>query len=223
MTFEETPAARDDMVIFSDALSVLQAIDGLGSWPDLLVRLLAAISDLILRYEVKVILQWIPGHAGVAGNEIVDALAKKGSLVPTPKGPSTFESARRSIREWETRQWNKNWDESDKGRGVWQQLKRPNRADPWWKLRRREQAAIAQFRTGHCPIGAYFGRFRPNFDSRCRHCLEAEETVEHLLLDCPALREERVDGNGQLFVPNLYGDLAVLRSTSVFVLRTLRD
>ena len=49
-----------------------------------MVRLLLVISDLILRYKVKVVLQWIPSHAGVIGNEIADALAKKGSLVPTP-------------------------------------------------------------------------------------------------------------------------------------------
>ena len=48
-----------------------------------MVRLLLVISDLILRYKVKVVLQWIPSHAGVIGNEIAEALAKKGSLVPT--------------------------------------------------------------------------------------------------------------------------------------------
>ena len=60
-------------------------------------------------------------------------------------------------------------------------------------------------------------------DSRCRNCGEAEETVEHVLSECPALREYRVDGNGQLFVPSLYGDVSQLRDTAGFILRALRE
>ena len=212
-----------DVVILTDALSVLQAIDGLGTWPARMVSLLLVISDLILRYGVKVVLQWIPSHAGVTGNEIADSLAKKGSLVPTSNGAASFESARRTIREWEARQWFKSWDENLTGRGVWVSLKRPDRSDPWWRLRRREQAAVAQFRTGHCPIGAYFGRFRPNYDTRCRHCREDDETVEHVLTGCRALQEDRVDVNGRPFAPGLYGSLATLSSTGGFILRALRE
>ena len=127
------------------------------------------------------------------------------------------------IRGWAAAEWHKNWDETDKGRGVWQFLKRPSRVDPWWKLRRRESATISQFRTGHCPIGAYFSRYRPEVDSRCRNCGEAKETVEHVLSEYPALREYRVDGNGQSFVPSLYGDVSQLRDTAGFILRALRE
>ena len=63
----------------------------------------------------------------------------------------------------------------------------PNRVDPWWRLNKSEQALISQFRTGHCPIEAYFARFRPNFDSRCRRCREEEETVEQIPLECPRI------------------------------------
>ncbi|KAH9488587.1 hypothetical protein Btru_061696 [Bulinus truncatus] len=54
-----------------------------------------------------------------------------------------------------------------------------------------EQALIAQFHTGHCHIGAYFGRLRPNVDILCRHCREVEETVDHLLFECPGLADHK--------------------------------
>ena len=156
-------------------------------------------------------------------NEVADSLAKRGSLTPALNEPCSFESARRTIRAWETERWYLSWDVSLKGREVWKCLKRPNRADAWWKLRRREQAVLAQFRSGHCPIGAYFGRFRPNYDTRCRNCMEAEETVDHVLYECHALSSLRVGEDGRPFVPCLYGDLSDLRSTATFVLRALRE
>ena len=72
-------------------------------------------------------------------------------------------------------------------------------------------------------MGAYFIRFRPEVDSRCRNCEEAEETVQHVLSKCPALHELRVDGNGQLLVPTLYGSVSQLHDTAGFLLRALRE
>ena len=70
-------------------------------------------------------------------------------------------------------------------------------------------------------MGAYFGRFRPNYDTRCRHCREDDETVEHVLTGCRVLQEDRVDMNGRPFVPSLYGSAATLSSTGGFILRAL--
>ena len=54
----------------------------------------------------------------------------------------------------------------------------------------------------HCPVGSYFARFRPNYDDRCRHCGESEETVDHVLNECPQLNELR----GRMSVTSdLYG------------------
>jgi len=66
------------IVIFSDSLCVLQSLgaSGLGSNPGLLVRARQILHrQLVVHNIIK--LSWIPGHAGVAGNEFVDSIAKQ--------------------------------------------------------------------------------------------------------------------------------------------------
>ena len=76
----------------------------------------AAILGLYLRHGVKITLQWIPGHAGVPGNEVVDSLAKRGSLlVPVEEEACSMETAAHLIRGWIAAEWHKSWDETDKG------------------------------------------------------------------------------------------------------------
>ena len=88
---DDGSAARADVVLFTDALSILQAINGMGEWPWRLKRMTAAISGLISSHGVKVTLQWIPGHAGVPGNEVVDQLAKRGVPAGARRGRTMFD------------------------------------------------------------------------------------------------------------------------------------
>ena len=113
------------------------------------------------------------------------------SLSLTYEAPSTFQQATAKIRDWVHEKWLKAWDESNKARRVWQHMRRPDRASPWWKLPRAEQSIIAQCRTGHCPVGAYFARLRQIYNDRCRHCSESEENIDHILRECPQLRQLR--------------------------------
>ena len=152
---------------------------------------------------------------------MADSLAREAVLaVPTYEAPSTFQQTTAKIREWVHEKWIKAWDESDKARRVWQHMRRPDRDSPWWKLPRAEQSIIAQCRTGHCPVGAYFARLRQNYNDRCRHCGESEENVEHILRECPQLRQLR----GRLSVePDLYGNAEVLHRTAKFLTEALRE
>ena len=107
---------------------------------------------------------------------MADSLALEAALaVPTYEAPCTFQQATAKIREWVNEKWIKAWDVSDKARRVWQHMRRPYRYLPWWKLPMAEQSIIAQSRTGHGPVGAYFARLCQNYNDRCQHCGESEE------------------------------------------------
>ena len=76
-------------------------------------------------------------------------------------------------------------------------------------------------------FGAFFAKFRPNFDDRCRHCGSDAETVDHLLNECPtfaAARQAIQSRKGQTVTVTLYGDsVAQLGAAVRFIAEALRE
>ena len=84
-SFEKAPNKVKDVVIFTDSLSALQALEsGEMSCKDI-SQIIIACDYLISKYGIQVTLQWIPGHQGIKGNEEADALAKRGASQPQPE------------------------------------------------------------------------------------------------------------------------------------------
>ena len=50
------------------------------------------LNQLMNEHPTKVILQWIPGHTGLKGNELEDTLAKQGTSLPQPDVPVKLQS-----------------------------------------------------------------------------------------------------------------------------------
>ena len=67
------------VVILIDALSVLQALEA----EDKNLNDLST-SMILLCQETAIVLQWIPSHCGIHGNEEADTLAKAGILEEQP-------------------------------------------------------------------------------------------------------------------------------------------
>ncbi|XP_059179387.1 uncharacterized protein LOC131958396 [Physella acuta] len=145
----------------------------------------------------RICFQWVPGHVGLAGNEKADALANRGVRKVAATIPVTYSECLVRLKESFKREWEKEWAEGSKGRVVFKHMKKPSRSDPWWNLQRWQQSIITQLRTRHCPSKSYLSGLKITRDDQCRHCGNAVETVEHVIIECPALaqmRQEHIDG-----------------------------
>jgi hypothetical protein len=67
-------------------------------------------------FGVQVVLQWIPGHTGIKGNDKADMLAKRGASSQQPNKPVAYTTAKQIIREKLRKNW---WEAGKTGRVVY--------------------------------------------------------------------------------------------------------
>ena len=160
----------------------------------------------LLSKHNKVVLQWIPAHVGIAGNETADKLAKEGSKLPQPKLPMSYPEAKTLLKnsfrsEWKNR--NGNYDPSH---------------DCIKQLNRHGQTIIFRLRTGHCGLRKHMKKMSLVETAECQ-CGSEEQTPYHILQSCPNLEEMRqklwtADVSLQT---KLWGDIANLQKTVQFI------
>ena len=124
------------------------------------------------------ILQWIPAHIGVSGNEKADQLAKSGSLLPQPDYPLTYPETKTLIRNVFKTTW------------IAQNNGYRSSQDPVGKLDRAEQAVIHRLRTGHCRLKSHLSRIGCSDSPECP-CGSAQQTPVHILQDCKLFSKQR--------------------------------
>ena len=181
------------VVLLTDALSVLQALDK-GKLP----HLHSALSNMNC---LRVVLQWIPAHCGIPGNEEADKQAKSGAEMEQPETRATFKEMKTTIKS----------------------LHRPNlQQDGYCGLTRNEQVKIFRMRTGHSRLNQHmFARFRIGESSRCP-CGEPSQTAEHILQHCPnyANLRKQMWPTPIVFADKIYGPTEALRTTAEFMIQT---
>ena len=181
------------VVLLTDALSVLQALDK-GKLP----HLHSALSNMNC---LRVVLQWIPAHCGIPGNEEADKQAKSGAEMEQPETRATFKEMKTTIKS----------------------LHRPNlQQDGYCGLTRNEQVKIFRMRTGHSRLNQHmFARFRIGESSRCP-CGEPSQTAEHILQHCPnyANLRKQMWPTTIDFADKIYGPTEALRTTAEFMIQT---
>ena len=180
--------------ILCDSRSALQAIQNPGNKSG--QRIIHAILQAATEVQAKGIalrLQWIPGHCDNPGNDAADRLAKDAAS-PGKTHPfrPLLTRKRALIRDTIRAQWEQEWKLSTKGghlRKIDSTLPAAYTRKLYGNLPRGRAYLLTQLRTGHNWLSTYaktFG-FRDNDQCVCG----AQETVTHVLVDCPNLREIR--------------------------------
>ena len=189
--FDTNPSSITNAVIFTDSLSTLQALESGTDASTEMIQLSWNIHSLISKFNINLVLQWIPGHAGVPGNETADKLAKRGAALPQPEKPATYETTCQMIRSNLHEEWMNSWATGTTGRPMYAHMNKPKHKDPIKKLKREDQTIIFRLRTRHVPLNSHLKRIHVKNTATCPLCGHPDETVEHHLFDCVALKELR--------------------------------
>ena len=175
-------------VIFSDSLSSLLALMAFNPSHPLLQDVLGLLTSLD-RAGKSIVLCWIPGHVGLAGNEQADQAAKRATRAACTRSlPLPATDLFPVFKEYVLGKWQSAWDEvASKLKEVKPQLA------PWHSVGRKlrvEEVTLCRLRIGHTYATHKYllcGEERP----RCSRCGDAL-SVRHVLVSCRHLRNERV-------------------------------
>jgi hypothetical protein len=69
---------------------------------------------------------------------------------------------------------------------------------------------LFKLRTGHNRLKAKLARFNNQLDSTCQFCEDEDESIKHVLLECPALELERQEINSYFTTHNMEHNLCNL-------------
>ena len=152
------------IVLLTDCLSVLEDLES-GPTEVLGQELLQSLVELSTRN--KVVVQWIPAHVGIKGNDKADYLAKQGSKMQQPEVPTSYKEIRSILKQSFLEDWRAihNYNPAQ---------------DDLHQLDRSGQSTIFRLRTGHCGLQKHLHRMNLADTPDCP-CGLAEQTVEHIL------------------------------------------
>lgn len=183
--------------LFSDSKSVLTALCSAKYNKN---PYIAVIKDQVAKIKRISILQeplkfvWIPAHCGIEGNESVDGLAKKASIISVKQGLIPYSDYNMLwIKEAREKTFQLNIQEGDH-KGVYYFHNYLNmQTTPWYhdlNFNRREIVTINRLRANHYNSASslYRKNIIPSADCSCGH---PDQDANHLLWQCSELNNNR--------------------------------
>lgn len=176
-------------ILYSDSMSSLQAIQS-AKVEDERIGVIYETLQRLSTQNTKISFCWIPGHAGIRGNEIVDKVAKRACRLPQLVSQEVQSSdcknyIKSKIREsWETR-----WRELPDNKKL--KSIQDGVSKKIMKLPRRDEIKLTRMRIGHTHFTHSF-RLSGEDLPMCDAC-DVPMTIKHILMECGNNYIDRMD------------------------------
>lgn len=172
----------ESAVILSDSISAIQAASSLDYSDSQRLKSCKENFGLLLTLKKNIVLQWIPSHCDIYGNEMADLLAKKGTgILQCTQREIPYSSINRLIKNTLNKNYQTKLTEqiSDK---TWRETLEKIPDFP-----RRHAVAAFRLETGHDCLAGYLHRFEILSTPNCILCnSDRVMDAEHLGV-CPAV------------------------------------
>jgi len=191
--------------ICSDSLTALKALKAVRTTSPLVHQCQKALNDISIRHVVG--LFWVPGHAGIRGNEIANGLARGGTalrfLGPEPALGVSRRDLQKRLGQWLANQHEAQW----RGLGDTQRQAREFISGPslgtrakFMTFNRIQSRVVTGLLTGHNTLRRHLYLLGLLDSPLCRKCGVGEETSAHILCECEALASLRHAYLGSFFL-----------------------
>lgn len=195
--YNDVSNKNKDIIILSDAKSVLEAIDNnqLNVYHN---KYVVEIKEMKISRELgkRVIYVWIPAHVGIQGNEMADKLAKEAT--GEKEDPSITVPIGDFRKIFKLATWNMTQDilvreAQFKGKFYYENYYDGRKKKPWFSginVERYYITIINRLRANHYNLGDSLERKGYIDSARCE-CGNEKESLEHVLWQCNIYDEER--------------------------------
>lgn len=150
--------------------------------------------------DIKIQINWTPGHAEILGNEIADRLAKQGAEeaenMPEVTSAVTVLDVKAALKESGLMKWQQRWEAGSTGRHLFE-LRESMKVKAQQHTDRKIQKLITQLRTGYCSLNEYKHKTGVKDSPDCE-CGETE-SVRHFIEDCERYEDIRERLRTRLF------------------------